>query len=528
MTRSTNPETERHGTHPDLEALRRAEPVTAPPARRRGWLPRLTIVLVVLGLLGVLYALLQPILFPPKIVRMTPVRMAEGVRTQRGRVLAEAAGWIEADPFPTTVRPLVSGVVDSLHVLEGQTVVKGETLIARLRNVDLENALEIAESNVALREAELALARSHLETDRALLEQRLPQRELEARYAGERSTAEAVVALAAAARVRTEAALATARLDLEALEDLERAGSSAALALRRARARVDEAAAAVDAAEADEMRARADVKRLEGLLAVAREGVSDPRALAGEVAEDEREVARAEAALALARTTLRVAEENVALLTVVAPMDGIVLRLESAPGGLVGPQGERRASSEEGTGSTGMLAGMTGGLVSLYDPAHLQARVDVQFADVGGIGAGSEVEILVAALPGRTFHGVVHRLQHEADILKNTLQVKVRITDPDPLLRPEMLARARFLPAEVPAGEDEPATEVQVSVPAEAVRGGAVFVWDPRGGGRARRVPVETLGTDPDGWTRVEGALGPSHKVILDPVEDGQAVRGEQ
>ena len=61
-------------------------------------------------------------------------------------------------------------------------------------------------------------------------------------------------------------------------------------------------------------------------------------------------------------------------------------------------------------------------------------------------------------------------------------------------------------------------------MPSESVRGDAVWVFDPRRGGRARRVPVQVVGRDGD-WTEVEGALGLSSKVILDPVEDGEKVR---
>jgi hypothetical protein len=57
------------------------------------------------------------------------------------------------------------------------------------------------------------------------------------------------------------------------------------------------------------------------------------------------------------------------------------------------------------------------------------------------------------------------------------------------------------------------------------VRGEAVWVLDPRGGGRARRIPVRVIGPSGD-RTEVEGDLGLSLRVILDPVEDDERVRG--
>jgi hypothetical protein len=171
-----------------------------------------------------------------------------------------------------------------------------------------------------------------------------------------------------------------------------------------------------------------------------------------------------------------------------------------------------------------MLNRMTGSIVSLYDPSRLQARVDLPFEELPGIEAGTPVEIEAKALPGRTFHGRVHRLVHEADITQAKLQVKARIEDPDGLMRPEMLCTVRFLVTGDAPAPGRPAA-ARLLVPSEAVRGDVVFVYDPTGGGRARRVPVRMLARDGE-WTEVEGDLGLTSKVILEAVEDGQRVRG--
>ena len=46
------------------------------------------------------------------------------------------------------------------------------------------------------------------------------------------------------------------------------------------------------------------------------------------------------------------------------------------------------------------------------------------------VGVGQKAKVVVGVLPDRTFDGEVTRIVHEADIQKNTLQVKVAITDP--------------------------------------------------------------------------------------------------
>ena len=46
-----------------------------------------------------------------------------------------SSGWIEPDPFPIHVTSLYSGVVNEVHVFEGQKVAKGQ-LIATLVEED--------------------------------------------------------------------------------------------------------------------------------------------------------------------------------------------------------------------------------------------------------------------------------------------------------------------------------------------------------------------------------------------------------
>ncbi|MDJ0521033.1 MAG: efflux RND transporter periplasmic adaptor subunit [Planctomycetota bacterium] len=510
-------------SHPDLEALRRSEPVAEAP--RKPWLPRLTAIVLVLGLLGALYAVLRPVFFPPREVRITSVRSVEGGPgsiVRRGATVT-AAGWIEAYPFPVTVRPLVKGVVAEVKVLEGTPVTKDETVLAILRNADIENALVLAQAELDLRAAEKKKAGTVLSVARSLLEQKIPLRSAVAQHVGELAAARAEHERSEAAHVAAKAALATAQVDLRAQRELERAGQATPTALARAQARVREREENVTAMGRAATRARAEVGRHEELLALAREAVNDPRGLQGAVDEAQAELERAQAAHRRAAAALSVAQRNHDLLTIKSPITGVVLRLESAPGALVGPQGEFKGMGE-GAGSTGLLNRMTGTVCSLYDPKQLQVRVDVPYADLPGIAEGTSVEIEVKALPGRTFPGVVDRLVREADITQAKLQVKVRLQESDDNLRPEMLCTTRFLMKDEAAAARTASSARLVEVPAAAVRGEAVFVYDPTGGGRARRVSVRIV-RDQGDRIQVAGDLGPSSKVILDAVEDGEPVK---
>ena len=513
--------------HPDLEALRRSDPDAARPPRRP-WLPRVTLYVLVLGLLGAAYAVLRPVFFPPRVVTLAGVRVADTAPGQRSASFVQAAGWVEADPYPVTVRPLVRGIVETLAVVEGSAVTKDETVIATLRNVDLENALQVAEAEWERQKARTLRAQTTLDVTRSLLAQKLDLRAQIAERQGQLATVRAEVDRARARRKAAEAQLDGARIELKAQADLQAAGQVTPTALATAKARVDGAEQRVTELRFEEVRVVSELGRITALLDLAREALTDPRGLQGAVDEAQAAVTDARAAVDRAQADVAVARSNVAHLTIRAPMTGVVMRLESAPGAVVGPEGAFKGLGE-GAGSTGLLNRMTGSLCSLYDPRHLQVRVDVPYDDLPGIEAGTEVEFEARAVPGQRFHGVVSRLVREADITQAKLQVKVRVADPDPRLRPEMLCTARFI---VKAGaavatEGEARTRVQrLLVPTEALRGEAVFVFDPTGGGIARRIAVRVVQRG-EAWTEVEGALGLSSKVILDDVQDGESVKGK-
>lgn len=114
---------------------------------------------------------------------------------------------------------------------------------------------------------------------------------------------------------------------------------------------------------------------------------------------------------------------------ITSPMDGIVLQLHAAPGK------KRMLGMDDPTSAT---------IVELYDPAKLQARIDVPLNEAAALSAGQAVELVSDLLPDKTFKGIVTRINGQADLQRNTLQAKVEIKNPDPRLRPDMLMRAKF------------------------------------------------------------------------------------
>jgi len=127
---------------------------------------------LVLVTVGVAASFLVPLLRPERVVRTVQLRAAQGGAHTARASAAEAAGWIEPEPFPIRVRPLVSGVMTELLVLEGDVVKKGETLIARIQSAELQARHDRAEADLALCGADLLRAEANLTVARTLLEQK--------------------------------------------------------------------------------------------------------------------------------------------------------------------------------------------------------------------------------------------------------------------------------------------------------------------------------------------------------------------
>ncbi len=492
----------------DLSALRMDEPRRRP--ERRG---RLAVLAIAIVALGVLATFLVPLLRPARAVATAAVK-AGGSGGATRQQTAEAAGWIEAEPFPVLARPLVKGVLRSLDVLEGAEVKANETVIGVLESAELLAARDRAQALVGLREAEVASARTELAVKESLLEQKGDPRLLDAETRNRTRAAEEGLTAARKAVSEAEAERDARRADLDGQERLAEAGGTYPVALAKARAELAAAEAALLGREADARAAEAAAKEALERAAIAAELLADPRGLLGDVENARRALDWKLAELASARTDLAIAERELGWTVVKAPVSGVVMKLLAAPGQPVGPEGGEMPMPGE------PFAPQGGALVAIYDPARLQARVDVPLASMEGVRVGQEVELRTEVLGGRVTRGTVIRIQRESDLLKNTLQVKVKLLDPDPLLRPETLCRARFLA--VP-GEGPAAAPQIFLVPKAAVRGGAVFVIDPTEG-VARRIPVESAGEE-GGDAVVRGALSVTHRVILDAVEDGDRVK---
>jgi HlyD family secretion protein len=459
-------------------------------------------------------------IFPPRTVTVTPVFTTTAAPTRQGSTLFQAAGWIEPRPTPVRVAALAPGVVEALLVVEDQPVTVGQP-IARLITDDAQLTYERALADLELRQAELDQTKAALVAAETRLKNPIHLHAV----LGE---AEALLAEVQTRRQNLPFETRRAESDCEAMRKSYDGKLSAKGAI--AGVEIDVAKAKADAAKAfvEELHGRADSLQREHAALTRRTDALNTQL---ELLTDEvraRDEADAEGKAAIARVTqarVAVAEAKLRLdrMTVVSPIDGRVYRLFAHPG------------TRLGSGMTQMTGHDGSTVVTLYRPGMLQVRVDVRFEDIPRVGLNQAVRIDNPALK-EPLTGKVLFVSSEADIQKNTLQVKVEIPDPPAVFKPEMLVDVTFLsqPVAIRDGQSSSANRelnVRILVPGNLIRsqGEETFVWiADQSRGIAVRQPVECGRPSADGLVEVQRGLNVSSRLIVLGVEglaDGDSIR---
>jgi HlyD family secretion protein len=237
---------------------------------------------------------------------------------------------------------------------------------------------------------------------------------------------------------------------------------------------VDRAKADMDRAQADLTTDEAQLKRTEGLV---REGVAPPQTLDDakgrydsakanlaslvktyellklgprreQVDAARAEAARAKAAVDYAKTILDATEIRV-------PTDGTILERNVERGEMVTTSfvGDRGAKSF---------------VVTIADLNDIQVELDINQNDFNRIAANQTCTVVTDAFPDRVYKCRVDEIAPEANRQKATVQVKVKFTQPDEYIRPEMNAKVTFLEPQKKTDTDGNAGTLYV-VPKRAV-----------------------------------------------------------
>jgi HlyD family secretion protein len=182
------------------------------------------------------------------------------------------------------------------------------------------------------------------------------------------------------------------------------------------------------------------------------------------------EAARAQAAMEYAKTILDATEIRV-------PIGGTILERNVE-------QGEMVTTSFVGqTGAKGFV-------VTLADLSDIQVELDINQNDFNRIGPTQPCTAVTDAFPDRTYKCRVDEISPEANRQKATVQVKVKLLEPDEFIKPEMNARVTFLANEAEKFEEKQETTMFI-VPKRAIvereSGKAVLVI---GEGKVQTKPI--------------------------------------
>ena len=156
--------------------------------------------------------------------------------------------------------------------------------------------------------------------------------------------------------------------------------------------------------------------------------------------------------------------------------------------------------------------GAKGYVVSLADLNDLEVELDISQNDFGKLSLKQNTTIAVDAYPDKKWQGWIKELSPEANRQKATVQVKVKVANPDEFLRPEMNATVAFL------GKLDSGTrgKAAVYVPPAVLSDGKVWVVQ---GGVAVQREVKTGGNTPAG-IRIDEGLNGGEDLILNPPKD--------
>lgn len=400
-----------------------------------------------------------------------------GVFLLRGRfeaIQVEVAVAERLEPGMPTPVLVAGGYVIPHHKIELAPKITG-----RVEWIGVEKGNKVERGQVLLRIEQREFLAA---TDRAEASLHATQARLKELESGSRPEE---IARAHALREEARSNVANAELDLKRFQQLFAEGAVARQLLDGARNRHEVATAQLRAAEQS-----FELMRI------------GPR-------QEQIELARAQ--VREAEAGLRATRVDLDNTLIRAPLAGTILERLVEPGEIV------TVSFIGGRGAKSAV-------LSMANLQELDVETDVSQNEVRKIRVGQPALITVDAFPDRAYHGYLAELAPEANRQKATLQAKVRITDPDDMVRPEMNAKITFLE---PAGEAA-SRPPRVLIPKEAVltRDGHSLVFQANGS-RAVARPVK-VGEELDGRIEVLDGLQGGETVVVrghESLRDGQRLR---
>lgn len=209
---------------------------------------------------------------------------------------------------------------------------------------------------------------------------------------------------------------------------------------------------------------------------------------------------RVEASIKAAEANVRSSEVALENTRIRAPFDGTVLTKNANVGEVVAPfaAGSSRAA-----------------VVTIADMSSLEVEADVSEANITRVKPGAPCEITLDAYPEIRYQGFVHKIVPTADRAKATVLTKVRFTERDERVLPEMSAKVTFLSKQLEKGEADAKPKLTVPSSAVVTRDGRKIVLLVRED-RIIETPVKTAGKIGD-RTVLEEGVAQGDQVVATP-----------
>ena len=179
----------------------------------------------------------------------------------------------------------------------------------------------------------------------------------------------------------------------------------------------------------------------------------------------------------------------------------------------------RRAASRAGSGARTSV-------VDLADLTDLQVELDISQTDFARLKQQQRAEIVPEAYPNLRFTGFIEEIAPEANRAKSTVQVKVKVENPNEQLRPEMNARVNFLSDKAPASESKSVARVLVPKTAVVKQDNSSFVFVVKGNKVEQRT-IRTGEESGDAYVVLDGLSGNESVAVagVDKLRDGDRVK---
>jgi HlyD family secretion protein len=230
------------------------------------------------------------------------------------------------------------------------------------------------------------------------------------------------------------------------------------------------------------------------------------------------EIESARGSLEQAQGQLAYAQSQLDATQIRAPVTGTILERTAEKGELVTAQ----FASGADTG------GPRGSVVTLADLTDLQVELDISQNDFAKLGPTQKAVLSTDAYPDREYKGVINEIAPMANRQKATVQVKVKVLNPDDYLRPEENANVRFL-ADEKSGSRQIVSSGAV-VPISAVHdSGAKRMVMIAFNGHAVAREIKVISQRSDGYL-VDGLTGGEDVIVNAPTDlkDGDRVKIKQ